>query len=124
MITQHIVAEANELSASTRWQNPDSPGSAHILELAQRLAQPSLYADFRRTPDGAYLLEILEAYESAFNDDWLPEEVVGLSLARAREFIQAIADELVLSTSSDAIMKLRMRYSKLSAENCDHSDCT
>ena len=115
MLEPHIIAEAREFAASHRWLNPDYPGSAHVQELSQRLNSPSDYAKFRQSPHGAYLIDIVEAYETALNDDWLPDQVIGLSLEKAREFIQAVVDELAQNSTVEAIVKLRKHYLLLSA---------
>ncbi|HWW08384.1 hypothetical protein [Collimonas sp.] len=115
MLEPHIIAEAREFAESHRCLNPDYPGSAHVQELSQRLGSPSDYAKFRQSPHGAYLVDIIEAYETALNDDWLPNQVVGLSLEKAREFIQAVADELAQNSTVEAIVKLRKHYLLLSA---------
>ena len=114
MIQQHLIAEAKDISASTRWQYPDTPGSAHVVELAARLSSPETYRAFRETPEGDYLLGVIEAFEEALNDDWLPYEIVGLSLENAREFICNVARELEEYSMPEAIQRLRSCYSKLS----------
>ncbi|WP_150118790.1 hypothetical protein [Collimonas fungivorans] len=116
MLEPHIIAEAREFAASGRWLNPDYPGSAHVQELSQRLGSPSDYAQFRQSPSGAYLVDIIEAYEMALNDDWLPDQVVGLSLEKASEFIQAVADELAQNSTVEAVVKLRKHYLLLRAD--------
>lgn len=114
MIQQHLIAEAKEISASTRWQCPDTPGSAHIVKLAVRVSSPGMYRAFRETPEGQYLLNVIEAFEEALNDDWLPYEIVGLSLENAREFICSVVGELEQRPMSEVIQGLRSCYSKLS----------
>jgi hypothetical protein len=48
IITAHLVAEARELLASPRWQYPDTPGAAQIVELSERLCSPMMYRAFQR----------------------------------------------------------------------------
>ena len=113
MIQAHIVAEARDFSASHRWAEPDTPGSARVKELHSRLASPEKYAGFRATPEGAFLLSVLETYEGALNDDWLPFEVLGLSLQDAQLFIGLIAQELESNDLSLAVSHLKERYAQL-----------
>lgn len=115
MIRAHLIAEAKEMSASPRWQNPDAPGSARIVELGARLGSPEKYGAFRETPDGDYLLSVIEAYEDALNDDWLPDEIIGLRLEHAREFIARMANELASTSAPQVIPNLRALYASLSA---------
>jgi hypothetical protein len=117
MLESHIIAEAREFATSRRWLNPDYPGSAQVQELSQRLDSPSDYANFRQSPDGRYLLNIIEAYEAALNDDWLPNQIVGLPLEKAREFIQAVADELARNSTVEAMAKLKTHYLLLSVNS-------
>lgn len=114
MIQHHLIAEAKELSASERWYYPDSPGSTHVQRLGERVASPEAYRAFRETPEGDYLLAAIEAFEEALNDDWLPYEIIGLPLEKAREFILAVATELEQYPMPEAIPKLRAAYSRLS----------
>lgn len=114
MIQEHLIAVAKEISTSMRWQYPDTPASAHIVELAVRLSSPETYRAFRETPEGLYLLGVIEAFEEALNDDWLPYEIVGLPLEHAREFICNVAGELEQHSVPEAIQRLRSHYSKLS----------
>lgn len=115
LITAHLIAETRELSASPRWQYPDAPGSAQVVELSTRLSSPKEYSAFRDTPEGDYLLYVIEAYEDAMNDDWLPYEIIGLPLERAREFITQVASELASGPTPHFIPNLRAVYSILSA---------
>ena len=114
IITAHLGAEAREFSASPRWQYPDTPGSAQIVELGARLCSPTTYSAFRDTPEGDYLLRVIEAYEDAMNDDWLPFEILGLKLEHAQEFITQVARELELGPTDRLIPNLRAIYSALS----------
>jgi hypothetical protein len=110
-----LVAAASDFHTSIRWQHPDSPGSAHVEELGARLHDPAAYRAFRETPEGDYLLSLIEAYEAALNDDWLPLEVVGLSHGAAREFIGCVALELERQLPlSQIVGHLRGMYERLS----------
>lgn len=113
MIEQHLVAEAKELSASRRWEEPDFPGSAGVKELHHRLASPEIYAAFRTTPDGQFLLPIIETYEGALNDDWLPTEILGLPLEDAQLFIGLVAREIETNGLSVAAANLKQSYVSL-----------
>lgn len=114
MIEQLISEEASDFSLSVRWKNQDHPGSAQIKELHERLASPEKYRAFRELKEGEYLLSIIEAFEEAFNDDWLPYEIVGLPLEKAKEFISIVAKELRQNTALEAVNKLRHHYERLS----------
>jgi hypothetical protein len=114
MIQTHIAAIARELSLSSRWQHPDAPGSAHVQELAERVSSPTEYRRYRNAPEGEYLLAIIESFQEALNDEWLPYEIVGLPLTQAQQFIQVVADKLALSNvEGNNILELRQCYSSL-----------
>jgi hypothetical protein len=110
MIKEHIISEAREFSASPRWASPDTPGSARVKELHYRLVSPEKYADFRATHEGEFLLSVLETYEGALNDDWLPFEILGLSLNDAQLFIGLVAQEIESNDLSVAISNLKESY--------------
>ena len=114
MIQQKIIEEAQEFSNSSRWSDQDCPGSAHIEELHKRLNSSVVYREFRDTTEGEYLLSVIEAFEEAFNDDWLPYEIVGLTLNNAQEFISLVAQELKGNNLESAVGHLRNHYQRLS----------
>ncbi len=114
MIEQIIIEEAKDFHNSERWHNQNGPGSAHIKELHERLASSKKYKEFRALKEGDYLLSIIEAYEEAFNDDWLPYEIIGLKLEKAKEFISLVACELEKNKANDAVNNLRQHYANFS----------
>lgn len=114
MIQHIIIEEAQEISNSSRWRDLDAPGSAQIKELHERIVQPSTYREFKETKEGDYLLSIIEAYEEAFNDDWVPFEIVGLKTQRAEEFIAIVVKELQKNELAQAVVNLRSHYERLS----------
>lgn len=113
MTQQRLITEARELHASPRWSNPNAPASADIEELHSRLAAPATYAQFRAIPEGAFLLPLIEAYENALNDDWMPHEICGLSLQVAQNFIGQVAAELEANDLPNAVSRLKKRYDYL-----------
>lgn len=62
--------------------------------LAERVASPEALGAFRTTEAGRYLLAVVQAYEDALNDAWLPFGIVRLPLDQARRFLGMLADEL------------------------------
>lgn len=113
-IEKYISDEAGDFYSSGRWSNPDTPGSAHIVSIDDRVKYPDWLAAFRKTDPGKYLLSLIESYEEALNDDWMPFEIIGLPLDKAREFIHTVWDELQQVSADDAVKKLRDRYAYLS----------
>jgi len=113
MIEQHLVAEAKDFAISSRWGDPNFPGSARVEELHHRLTSPETYAAFRATPDGRFLLSVLEAYEGALNDDWLPTTIFGLQLKDAQFFIGLVADEIETNGLPVAVARLEKAYGSL-----------
>jgi hypothetical protein len=101
---------------SPRWDAPDAPGSAHIVELAERVQDANAYSGFRSTAEGAYFLQIVEPLQEALNDDWLPFELFGLRLPSAREFIAGVIEEIQMHGLSRSVPALRVLYSKLARE--------
>jgi hypothetical protein len=115
MIEQLVIAEAKELRASSRWSNPDYPGSAGVKQLCHRVGASEQYSAFRDTPEGSFLLAVIESYEEALNDDLLPNAVCGLPLEHARTFIGLVADELESNTLESAVSRLKERHVQLGA---------
>lgn len=114
---EHLIAEAQALWAAQRRQQPDAPGSAPLVDLSERAAAPAAYRAFRRTPAGAYLLSIIESYESALNDEWLPFAITGLPLDKAKIFIQAVVEQLQHNSLEVAVANLQTCYTQLSLES-------
>lgn len=46
---------------------------------------------FRATEAGDYLLFLVDSFEEALNDDWLPKQICGMSLAQAEKFSAEVA---------------------------------
>jgi hypothetical protein len=114
MILPKILEEALDFINSPRWEDQDYPGYAHIKELHKRVNSPIQYKAFRSTIEGDYILSVIEAYEEAFNDDWLPFEIIGLSITHAKEFMVIFAKELDCDNIPNAVEKLRLNYQRLS----------
>lgn len=91
-LMKHIAEEADDMYSSWRWKAPDTPGSARVKTLADRVP---------------------ERYEEALNDDWMPEQIAGLPLDAAREFIQLLADQLRSKEPDIAVNILREHYTRL-----------
>jgi hypothetical protein len=111
-----IIAVIGESLRSNRWEYPDHPGSAHIKELSEYIGSGDDYSEFRKSEAGAYYLQIVESLQLAFNDDWLPFELFGLELARAREFLRCVRKEVEQHDLEQAVPLLRAHYHRLKAK--------
>lgn len=114
-LVKHIAEEADDIYSSWRWEAPDTPGSPRVTTLAERVSKPGALATYRESDVGHYLLTVVELYEDALNDDWMPREIAGLSLDAARAFIQLVAEHLRSNSPDIAAEILRERYSRLVA---------
>mgnify|MGYP001550838960 CR=1 FL=1 len=114
MLEMQIFEEAGEIFSSPRWSYPDAPGSAHVLRIGERVKSLDAFVAFRNTEEGKYLLSVIESYEDALNDDWMPFEIIGLSLDKAKSFIHSVWEELRQSDAAGAVKNLRERYAQLS----------
>jgi hypothetical protein len=122
MFQQHFIAEARELFASASWLQPDWPSAAKIPELASRIDSPDAYRALRASPEFEFLVALIEDYEFALNDDWLPRKIADLSLSRARQFIGLVAQELSQHDFPLAAARLKEQYLQiLKQERLDHS---
>jgi len=108
-----VVTVLRDALRSRRWEDPDYPGSAHLKELSDHLRNAEIYSNFRATATGAYFLWILEPLQEAMNDDWLPNEIFGLSLPKARAFIICAVNEIETQGLVHSVNKLRTEYLKL-----------
>lgn len=84
-----------------------------MQELCERLASAEQYGRFRATSEGAFLLALIESYETALNADWMPFEIFGLPLKEARFFIGLVAAELGTDALSPAVSRLKEAYARL-----------
>jgi hypothetical protein len=110
MIEQELMRVAAQLANSPRWDQPDSPGSADIVELAARVNDPDALRSFRQSAAGKFYLGVIESYEEAFNDDWLPFEIAALPLGAAREFISFLRAALEEEGAAGAFPKVKAHY--------------
>lgn len=83
-LTKHIAEEADEIYSSWRWEAVDTPGSAKVATLDERVSNSVLLAAYRASDIGRYLLTVVELYEEALNDDWMPRKVAGLPLEKVQ----------------------------------------
>lgn len=107
-LAQH---EAIEITHSARWDNPDFPGSARIKEIRLRLSESSQLSAFISDALGSKLIYILEAYEEALNEDWLPEKILDIELSEARIFVGQVAE--ALNEPASALSKIQSSYERL-----------
>jgi len=84
-----LLAQVQRIVVAPRWEYPDAPGSAHVPDLASQLT-PEDFVALRATTAGSFILDLLESFEVALNDDWLPFELAGLPLPLAREFLRQL----------------------------------
>lgn len=112
-LMKHIAEEADDMYSSWRWKAPDTPGSARVKTLADRVPERGTLAACRESKAGCYLLTVLERYEETLNDDWTPEQIAGLPLDAAREFIRLLADQLRSKEPDIAVNILREHYTRL-----------
>ncbi|GHA76698.1 hypothetical protein [Cognatilysobacter bugurensis] len=90
MVLDSLLSQIQDILSAPRWAYPDSPGSANVPRLTTRLT-PEQFQSLRAVPEGAFLLDLLDLFEEALNDDWLPFELAGLPLPKAREFLSNLA---------------------------------
>ncbi len=60
---------------SPRWKDNDTPMPGKIVELGPRIKNGNLYRTIRENPNLKLLLETIECYEEALNDDWMPFDI-------------------------------------------------
>ena len=85
-----IISMIREAIRSNRWENENSPGSAHIKELVE---YDGAWQQLNELPDEnarEIYQDIANTIEYAMNDDWLPEEMFALPLSEARCFLRDI----------------------------------
>ena len=99
--------------ASGRWRSNDVPGAANIKELSEYLNDGKKYSEFRNTVVGEYFLEIIEGYEQALNDEWLPFEIISLELPQAKEFIGKLISLVSSNGLERSVPLLREEYEEL-----------
>ena len=93
-IKNEIISELDDILKSPRWDNQNTPFPGTITELWERVNDRDSYNYFRYHAGGRLLLDIIELTEEAFNDDWLPFEIIGLELGTYREFLAHLLKEL------------------------------
>jgi hypothetical protein len=112
-IEKAIIQISGDLSKAGRWQNSNQPNFTHIKELSEYLKNGEQYRAFRKSEVGSYFLTIIEAYEEAFNDDWLPFDILGMKLDKAKQFIELVNKEVTSNGLAGSIPNLRRHYTRL-----------
>ncbi|WP_339618185.1 hypothetical protein [uncultured Gilvimarinus sp.] len=113
-LNELVIKVSGDFISSPWWDSQDSPGVDRIKEASEHINNGEQYASFKKTEEGSYLLSVLEAYECSFNDaDWLPYEIVGLPIDKARTFIGLVNREVAKYGASRAIPYLRQHYESL-----------
>jgi hypothetical protein len=102
-----------DVLASPRWRAPDTPRHGSLVELSERLNVGKQYAAIRKSPDFRLLFETMESYEQALNDDWMPYEIVGLKLTKAKAFVERISEILETHEPSEFEDAVMSAYQKL-----------
>lgn len=114
-LSKHIAEEADDIYSSWRWEAVDNPGSARVPTLDERVSNSMSLSAYRTSDAGRYLLTVIELYEEALNDDWMPWEIAGLQLEAARAFILQVAEQLRSNGPNIAVENLRKNYSQLAS---------
>ncbi len=93
MLLDTLLSQMRDIVTAQRWDYPDAPAPAHIPDLASRITRDEL-RELQATPAGELLLGIIESYEAALNDDWLPYELLGLPLPQARQLLRNLGSHI------------------------------
>ena len=83
-----ITEVITDIIRSPRWENSTPPLPNQITELSERINNGKIYQSLIQDPDLKLLIDLIESYEMAINDDWMPFEIQGLKLPQALEFIK------------------------------------
>lgn len=97
---QILLHFINKCLNSKVWNNVNKP----ITENVELTREKKLRLKLEKNEETALLLETLEIYEDLFNDDWLPEKIMGLSPEKAKVFLSEIK-KIVLNAKNDEIEK-------------------
>ena len=112
-IYQAILEFTNEVAQSRWWDNPNAPTQGGIKGVGCRVNNPTSMGEFRVSQLGEYYLSITDAYEDAFDDDWLPYQIIGLELPSAKEFITLVHSTISQHGLIGAENHLRECYTRL-----------
>lgn len=102
-----VVSFIREAVGSNRWDNENSPGSAHLKKITK---YEGVVEELRSEIDPKvkeFYLAVTDDIESAFNDDWLPNEVCALPLQEARSFLRDIWPIIEEHGLKESILKIK-----------------
>jgi hypothetical protein len=108
-----IIAMITEAVRSNRWENENSPGSAHIKDIYE---YEGAWKQLNELPDKAareIFQDIANTIEWSMNDDWMPQEMFALPLCKARLFLRdilPIISEFGLQNSVQRIKECHAKY--------------
>ncbi len=102
-----IVSFIRDAVASIRWENEDSPGSAHLKEITE---YDGVVEELNSEIDPEvkeFYLGVINDIEWALNDDWLPTEICALPLVEARCFLSDTWPIIEEHGLKDSIRKIK-----------------
>ncbi|MBC2606323.1 hypothetical protein [Pelagicoccus albus] len=91
----HFIATLDQIIESPRWKDEDTPMPGRIDELAVRINDGKTYQKYRRTKEYELVIEVIESFEDALNDDWMPFQIEGLDLKKAKDFATGVRNILI-----------------------------
>lgn len=109
---QILVRFIDKCLNSKIWDNIDKP----ITENIELTRKKGFRLKLEKNEETALLLETLEIYEDMFNDDWLPEKMMGLSLDKAKIFLTRIRDIVLHSENKEIEEKLIATHQEILAD--------
>lgn len=112
-ILKHIKEMLTDIANSTWWNELDSPISASIIDLYDRIDSTGDLKKFREHKDYEFLCKIAECFEVAFNDDWLAFEIIDLELSYAREFLTELLSIFDIIDTGHWDTTIRELYQKI-----------
>ncbi len=92
---EHFIATLDQIIESPRWKDEDTPMPNGIDELAMRINDGTTYQSYRKTKDFELVIDVIESFEGALNDDWMPYQIEGLDLKKAKSFAIGVRDILI-----------------------------
>ncbi len=112
-----IISLIKDAVRSNRWENENSPGSAHIKELHEYEGAWKQLNELPNENAREIYKDIVGTIEGSMNDDWLPETMFALALPEARCFLRdilPIISEQGLINSVQSIKECHAKYREYS----------
>jgi len=111
-----IISFINDILVLEIWQNENSP-IFYGKSFDDYFDNYKVYQQMKENENLSLLMETIEFYSNALEDDWLPKKIVNLDIANAYLFLNKIKDILLNSDENEIEKNLISTYHEIKKDS-------